>query len=122
MHLKSRITILITLIGLIAFAGISWADGIKDRMLSRLPAINDLKSRGIIGENNKGYLDFPAGKKEKQDLIEAENADRRIAYEILAAKTGATAEIVGQRRAIQIAEKAESGEWLQDAKGTWYRK
>jgi uncharacterized protein YdbL (DUF1318 family) len=91
-------------------------------MRERLPIIKDLKSLGIIGENNKGFLAFPTGKAEKQDVVDAENADRRIVYKSIAKKTGATAEIVGQRRAIQIFENALPGEWLQDQGGNWIQK
>jgi len=31
-------------------------------------------------------------------------------------------ELVGKHRAIQIADKARTGEWLQDADGKWYQK
>lgn len=30
--------------------------------------------------------------------------------------------VVGKHRAIQIANKARPGEWLQDANGKWYKK
>jgi hypothetical protein len=37
------------------FAG---ADDIKARMQERLPTIVQMKADNIIGENNKGYLEF----------------------------------------------------------------
>ena len=40
------------------FAG---ANDIKARMQQRLPTIVELKSEGLIGENNKGYLEFVPG-------------------------------------------------------------
>jgi uncharacterized protein YdbL (DUF1318 family) len=43
-------------------------------------------------------------------------------YEAIAKQQGGTAELVGKRRAIQIAEKAETGEWLQNEQGAWYQK
>ena len=30
------------------------SESIKERMISRLPAIKDLKDRGVVGENNSG--------------------------------------------------------------------
>lgn len=36
--------------------GLVIAGGIKERMKERLPVIAELKTQGIIGENNKGYL------------------------------------------------------------------
>lgn len=95
--------------------------GIKERMKARLPVINDLKARGIVGENNRGFLEF-RGLKEKADVVNAENADRAMVYEAIAKQQGTTADLVGKRRAIQIRELALSGEWLQDASGKWFKK
>ena len=98
------------------------ADDIKTRMKSRLPAILELKAKGIVGENNKGYLEFIGGKKEKADVVAAENEDRQTVYAAIAKQQGTTAELVGKRRALQISQKAEPGDWLQDASGKWYQK
>jgi uncharacterized protein YdbL (DUF1318 family) len=122
MRQNNTIKVLIVCLGILALAGLCQADAIKDRMRDRLPVINDLKTRGVIGENNQGYLEFRTGQKEKQDVVEAENTDRRAVYEAIAQKTGATADVVGRRRAIQIVQNAGTGEWLQDDKGNWYQK
>lgn len=113
---------LLAIIMLLTAAGTAWGEDIKARMKSRLPAIVDLKSRGVVGENNQGYLELLKGQTEKKEIVQAENNDRRAIYGHIAKKTGATAQVVGQRRAIQIAEKASPGEWLQDASGKWYQK
>jgi uncharacterized protein YdbL (DUF1318 family) len=102
------------------FAG---ANDIKARMQERLPTIVQMKADNIIGENNQGFIEFiPGAAAKMQDVVSAENRDRQTVYEAIAKQQGTTAELVGQRRAIQIAEKAGSGEWLQDAAGKWYRK
>ena len=102
------------------FAG---ADDIKARMQDRLPTIVQMKADGTIGENNSGYLQVVPGAAAKmQDVISAENKDRKMVYEAIAKQQGTTAELVGKRRAIQIAEKAVPGEWLQDESGKWYKK
>ena len=98
------------------------ADSIKQRMIDRLPVINDLKDRRIIGENNLGFLEFVGNQKEKADVVAAENMDRKSVYEAIAKNQGTTVKVVGQHRAIQISEKALAGEWLQDANGKWYQK
>ena len=120
---RGKMIIVVTIVGLIAIASQSWAKGIKERMRDRLPAIAELKQQGIVGENNAGYLEFVnKNKAKKEGLIEEENSDRRTVYQAIAQKTGTSVEKVGQRRAIQIAEKAEPGEWLQNEKGKWYQK
>jgi len=98
------------------------SDSIKQRMIDRLPDINKLKDRGIIGENNLGFLEFIGNQKEKADLVQAENVDRKSVYEAIAKKQGTSVKVVGQHRAVQIADKALAGEWLQDANGKWYQK
>jgi uncharacterized protein YdbL (DUF1318 family) len=95
---------------------------IKQRMIDRLPVIKALKGKGIVGENNKGYLEFVGKKKEKADVVTAENKDRKLVYKAIAKQQGTTAAVVGKHRAVQIANKAQLGEWLQDAKGKWYQK
>jgi len=94
-------TLLVVLVG----AQGAWSDAIKDRMLARLPVINELKVQGLVGENNQGFLEFRGGKKPQTDVIQAENEDRREVYKTIAARQKATPEFVGQARAAQIAAK-----------------
>jgi uncharacterized protein YdbL (DUF1318 family) len=98
------------------------AASLKERFIQRLPVIQELKQKGIVGENNQGFLAYRSNDKARQDLVDAENADRRKVYEAIAKQQKTTVEVVGQRRAMQIAQKAKSGEWLQAADGKWYRK
>jgi hypothetical protein len=107
---------------LFTFSSLSFADEIKDRMLQRLPVINELKAKGIIGENNTGYLEFRQASSAHQAMLNEENADRKAVYIAIAKKQGATPEFVGERRAMQIAEKADPGTWLQNSTGQWYQK
>ncbi len=98
---------------------------IKARFLQRLPAITDLKNAGIIGENNLGFLEFRSPAQKNADngkLVNEENADRLVVYNDIAQKIGVSAQEVGKRRALQIAENAAKGHWLQDASGRWYQK
>jgi uncharacterized protein len=98
------------------------ANGIKERMAARLPEIAVLKGKGVIGEDNLGYLQFVGAAKEKAELVQAENDDRRQVYQAIAKQQGTTVELVGRRRAQQIVEVALPGHWLQDANGSWYKK
>lgn len=98
------------------------ADDIKTRMKDRLPVIVELKTQGIVGENNMGYLEFVGDKKAKPDVVAAENEDRKTVYEAISKQQETTAELVGKRRALQIAQKANPGEWVQDESGKWIQK
>jgi len=122
-HMLIQILFAIAILGIIATS--AWGGGaqeIKDRMAERLPVIMELKHKGLVGENNQGLLEFVGAAKEKADVVEAENKDRGIVYKAIAKKAGTTPELVGQRRANQIAENAGSGEWIQDEGGQWKQK
>ncbi|MBC2713026.1 MAG: YdbL family protein [Desulfosarcina sp.] len=108
--------------GVFLFSTAAFSGDIKTRMKDRLPKIIELKAAGIIGENNQGFLAFVGGNEREQVLVDAENKDRQRVYGAIAKQQSTTADVVGQRRALQIAEKAKPGEWLQDAGGKWYRK
>lgn len=98
------------------------AQGIKAQMKERLPIINNLKAKGVIGENNKGFLEFRGGSREKADVVNAENADRKKVYASIASKQGSSPDHVGKRRAAQLKTIARPGEWLQKPDGQWYKK
>ena len=114
--------LIIVLIGMFVTGISAMADDIKARMKNRLPVIKALKAQGIVGEDNKGYLQFVGGKQAKPDVVAAENKDRQTVYAAIAKQQGTTADLVGQRRALQIAKRANKGEWVQDASGKWHQK
>jgi uncharacterized protein len=121
-----RITLIailpVFIVGTLITSAYSSSKAIKQRMIERLPVIKSLKDQGIVGENNKGYLEFVGQKKDKADVINAENKDRKLVYSAIAKQQGTTVEVVGKHRAIQIGNKARPGEWLQDAAGKWHKK
>ena len=123
MNSKIRTVCLLVAVALLtSMATLTWAEGIKSRMLARLPKIQALKAEGVIGEDKNGFLQFRKAAADRQALINAENADRGEIYKAIAAQQGASAAVVGQRRALQIADRARPGEWLQKADGSWYQK
>ena len=110
------------ILGILLTNAYASSKSIKKRMIERLPTIRALKDKGLVGENNKGYLEFVSSKQENADVVEAENKDRKTVYEAIAKQQGTTVALVGKHRAIQIANKAQAGELLQDANGKWYKK
>lgn len=94
---------------------------IKDRMAARIPAITQLKDSGILGENNRGFLEF-RGAKTNEKLVSDENKDRAAVYKAIAKKQGAPADLVGKRRAKMIAQKGKPKQWFQNDDGSWYQK
>jgi hypothetical protein len=115
--------VLVTVVaGIFLFSTPAFSGDIKARMKARLPAIVQLKAAGIVGETNQGLLAFVGAQQQQQDLVAAENEDRKAVYTAIAKQQGTTADVVAQRRALQIAERARPGEWLQDAAGKWFQK
>jgi len=110
---------IILITGASAFAG---SEKIKARMKERLPVLKVLKAEGVIGENNIGYLEFIGGNQAKKSVINAENSDREKVYSAIAKQQGTTVDLVGKRRATQIAKKVKPGQWIQDQRGKWYQK
>ena len=110
------------ILGILLTNAYASSKSIKKRMIERLPTIRALKDKGLVGENNKGYLEFVGSRQENADVVEAENKDRKTVYEAIAKQQGTTVALVGKHRAIQIANKAQAGVLLQDANGKWYKK
>jgi uncharacterized protein YdbL (DUF1318 family) len=123
--MRNKIFIILTSSIIFATFGIgvsALAEDIKARFANRLPVIVDLKIKGLIGEDNRGYLQFVGKNKEKEDIVNAENKDRRTLYSAIAKKRGVSVEEVEKNGAVQNAKKAKPGYWLQDANGKWYQK
>ena len=98
------------------------AQGIKERMKDRLPMIVELKTQGIVGENNRGYLDFVGNVKTREALIAQENQDRKIVYAHIAKQQNTSLSVVEKNRALQLIERAAPGTYVQMPDGTWVQK
>lgn len=118
---RSLVTIMVVLVS-IAFVQGVFANGIKERMKQRLPVIVQMKLDGVVGENARGYLEFVTANKINADVVDAENSDRQAVYSAIAAQQAVDAEIVGARRALQIFNQAQQGEYLKNEQGVWYKK
>jgi uncharacterized protein YdbL (DUF1318 family) len=94
----------------------------KARIEARLPKIDELKAKGVLGENNRGLLEVRGQDAEAAGVVSAENSDRQAVYAALAKQTGTSADQVGRARAKQIAANSARGVWVQKDDGTWYKK
>ena len=112
------------MMALVMFAGLIFvaADGYGMDSKQRLAIIKGLKLKGIVGENNKGLLEFKTGDKSAAAVVDEENTERSKTYADVAKKTGASASDVGEQRAAQLAKEEAAGVWIQDAKGAWSKK
>jgi uncharacterized protein YdbL (DUF1318 family) len=95
---------------------------VKARMEQRLSVIDQLKAKGVVGENNRGLMELKGGDVDAGDAVAAENRDRGIVYAEIAKQTRTSVEQVARHRARQIAAASAPGVWLQKDDGTWYKK
>lgn len=115
---------LLLIVALVLPAYISQAQDlgeVRTRMKQRLSQIDDLKEKGAVGENNRGYLEARGGGAD-EGVISAENKDRETVYEALARQTNSSVDQVAKARARQIAQSSRPGVWIQDASGNWKKK
>lgn len=96
---------------------------LKQQMAQRLPVLDELRLRHVVGENNAGFLEVRGKASDaEQELVDAENRDRAAVYEVIAQRSETTAETVGRARAKQIAAGSARGVLVQDADGKWAAK
>ena len=125
LSLRTQITALFSftlILLLVSTACAQNLQSVKSRMLDRKPAIDTLKGQGLIGEGSDGYLHMRQANAGAQNVLNAENADRRTVYAAIAKSQGANVATVASRRALQLAEIASPGHWLQKPDGSWYKK
>ena len=93
-----------------------------DGRKARFAELKTMKTQGLVGETNRGYVQALGGGADVKAMVAAENKDRRLVYEAvveqnrLGAGALSTVETVFAR--VQR-DKAEPGEKVQDASGRW---
>ncbi len=93
---------------------------------SRFETLQGLKTSGLIGENNRGYVEVisQAGASAK-GFVEAENADRKTIYNAIVTQNllppSALAQVETAFAEVQ-GDRAKSGESIQLPSGQWTKK
>tara|TARA_B100002003_G_C13886837_1_gene432667 strand:+ start:278 stop:667 length:390 start_codon:yes stop_codon:yes gene_type:complete len=97
-------------------------DDLKKRFQERAPALGKLKAAGKLGETDKGYVEPVKGAElpaADRKLMQAENRDRRVGYNIIAKKRpGISPDKVGQLAGAKKIKSAKAGEWVKQG-GSW---
>ena len=93
---------------------------------SRVLVFQVLKAKGLIGENNEGFITIlkPTQPKEKS-LVEAENRDRKFIYDTVVAQNHLGPEglaKVEEEFAKTRRDRAKKGNLIQLPSGKWVRK
>ena len=97
---------------------------LKTSFDSRTAQLAAAKATGSIGECTDGTVAL-VGDLVDANLsatIEAENADRKKLYQLLASETNASAAQIGERNAMRNYQNAKAGEWLRTRDGIWKKK
>lgn len=97
---------------------------LKTSFDSRSAQLAAAKATGSIGECTDGTVAL-VGDIVDANLgaaIEAENADRKRLYQLLASETNASAAQIGERNAMRNYQNAKAGEWLRTRDGIWKKK
>lgn len=90
----------------------------------RFDALEEYKAKGIIGENNRGYVEVLVGDSQAADIVKGENQDRKIIYQTIAEQNGISGQIdVIEKVFAQVQhEKAKTGYKIQADNGAWTTK
>lgn len=87
----------------------------------RFAELRALKTSGAIGENNRGYVEALKAEGNVKTVVAQENRDRRVIYQTIAQQNGlegALSTIESAFAQVQ-ADKAESGDRIQQSNGAW---
>jgi len=99
-------------------------DDLKKRFKERALVLGKLKASGKLGETDKGYVEPVKGEElpaMDKKLMQAENRDRRLGYDIIAKKRKISSAKVGQLAGAKKIQSAKVGEWVKQG-GSWEKK
>jgi uncharacterized protein YdbL (DUF1318 family) len=91
---------------------------------ARFEQLRELKSQGVVGENNKGYLTVLMEGQGADNVVANENADRKVIYQTIAEQNdlkdalGTIETVFAQVQR----DKAENGDKVQNEDGSWSTK
>lgn len=94
-----------------------------DSRRARFDQLAEFKKSGVVGENNRGYVEVLSGD-EARSLVEAENRDRKVIYETIARQNDLTGalETIEKVFAEEQRGRAGAGEMIQTEDGRWIKK
>ena len=87
----------------------------------RFDRLKELKAKGAVGENNRGYVEALSDDPDAQSLVESENQDRRIIYQTIEAQNNLAGamETIEKVFAQVQRDKASPGDKIQNENGEW---
>ncbi len=91
---------------------------------SRFDQLKSLKAQGIVGENNRGYVQVLGNDSSAKSLVESENNDRRVIYKTIEAQNNLSGamETIEKVFAQVQRDKASPTDKIQTEDGRWVTK
>ena len=91
---------------------------------NRFEQLRNLKAKGFVGENNRGYAEVLEDKESARSLVDSENADRRVIYQAIEQQNNLSGEIdtIEKVFAQVQRDKANPGDKIQNENGQWVAK
>lgn len=91
---------------------------------ARFDNLADLKSKGMVGEDDRGYIKALVSAPDVEAVVDAENKDRELVYTTVARQNNLAAEMATIEKVFAEVQrdKAKPGEKIQDANGQWVTK
>ncbi|MFW6179229.1 MAG: YdbL family protein [Desulfohalobiaceae bacterium] len=93
-------------------------------MKDRHSELQQAKDQGLVGEAWNGLVAVVQddASQKVQDLVQAENQDRKELFKIIAQETDAAVQEVAKQNRIRMYRLAEDGHFVQDQNRNWVRK
>lgn len=90
----------------------------------RFDQLRELKKKGVLGENNRGYIEVVVAAKDAEKIADQENSDRKLIYLAIVEQNhlGGSLDVVEKVFAQVQRENAMKGEKIQNENGQWKAK
>ena len=95
-----------------------------DARRARFDNLADLKAKGMVGEDDRGYVKALVSDPEVEAVVDAENNDRELVYTTIAQQNNLAAEMAAIEKVFAEVQrdKAKPGEKIQADSGQWVTK
>lgn len=96
-----------------------------DARKARFGELKALKAAGKVGENNRGYVETLGGGKDTTAIVDAENANRKLIYQVIVDQNGLGRDALATVEKVfgdVQRNKAASGDKIQNSDGKWMKK
>lgn len=85
-------------------------------------SLDEAKTRGLVGEQQNGYLGVIKSSAEVEALVKSINSKRKSKYQEIASERGAALESVEKLAGKKAIEKSPAGVFVKAPDGSWKKK